>query len=613
MGDILAATPVSYSYLILGGFVVAFSMVSLLVKEKLFIGEVVLGTGFGVLIGPYCANIFDPRSWTSNSNGITLEFMRVVLATGLFAIGVELPTAYVAKHVKSLLIVVVPTMAFGWFVCAGFIRILFPNLNFVSSLVISACLTPTDPVLASAVIGGKFAVKNVPSHIRMILAAESAANDGLAYPFLSISVYLTVEASKKVAFEKWILIGWLYQVIFGTVLGAFLGWGFSFLMRRAHRKGLIDRESLVAQYISLAVFTIGVVSTIGSDDLLAAFAAGTAMSWDGHFKEKTEGEVFSSVIDLVLNCACFIYIGAWLPFNQYDNELFGITPWRLVLLFVAILAFRRIPAILLVYKWTPDIYNWREALFCSHFGPMGVGAIFISTLAITHLSQWEDSDNPTSEEQRLAAMLHPIVSFVVLCSILTHGLSIPVYWFGRKAAARTLTFTLSRSRTQAEPAQPDWLLWERRTPRVERAGNNDFVLHRDVESDAPAASESYRNARLSASGEKERDELLANFKGEEFRLNEEKEKGNNSVVGESIAAPRPHANASEFASAIVGESATGMGRQQLDGNVAVNKSDDSRGNLKTHNSKVDASNQRDDSASRTETMETNDTSTQHEK
>ncbi len=68
--------------------------------------------------------------------------------------------------------------------------------------------------LASAIIGGKFAVKNVPSHIRLILAAESAANDGLAYPFLSISIYFTLEASKKVAIEKWLLIGWLCTSVF---------------------------------------------------------------------------------------------------------------------------------------------------------------------------------------------------------------------------------------------------------------------------------------------------------------------------------------------------------------------------------------------------------------
>ena len=81
--------------------------------------EVVLGTGFGVLMGPYVANIFDPRSWSADTNKITLEVMRIVLATGLFAIGVELPQSYMADHAKGLLIMVVPTMAFGWIIVAG--------------------------------------------------------------------------------------------------------------------------------------------------------------------------------------------------------------------------------------------------------------------------------------------------------------------------------------------------------------------------------------------------------------------------------------------------------------------------------------------------------------
>jgi NhaP-type Na+/H+ or K+/H+ antiporter len=81
--------------------------------------EVVFGTAFGVLLGPHVLNIFDPRSWTSATNLLTLEVMRIVLAIGLFAIGVRLPTKYMAEHAKSLLIMVVPTMAFGWLVSAG--------------------------------------------------------------------------------------------------------------------------------------------------------------------------------------------------------------------------------------------------------------------------------------------------------------------------------------------------------------------------------------------------------------------------------------------------------------------------------------------------------------
>jgi NhaP-type Na+/H+ or K+/H+ antiporter len=70
-------------------------------------------------MGPYCAGVFDPRGWAPETGVITLEVMRVVLAVGLFAIGVELPEAYMKNHVRGLLVLVVPTMAIGWFVVAG--------------------------------------------------------------------------------------------------------------------------------------------------------------------------------------------------------------------------------------------------------------------------------------------------------------------------------------------------------------------------------------------------------------------------------------------------------------------------------------------------------------
>ena len=163
-------------------------------------------------------------------------------------------------------------------------------------------------------------------------------------------------------------------------------------MKTSHQRKFIDRESYIAQYLALALFTIGVASSLGSDDLLAAFAAGpstpptshshspllptysyslslgVAVSWDGYFHTQVENEVFSSVIDLVLNCGCFVYIGAWIPFAEFNSPELGITPWRLVVLFLAILAIRRIPALLLLYRWVPEIKGWREALFSGHFG-----------------------------------------------------------------------------------------------------------------------------------------------------------------------------------------------------------------------------------------------------
>jgi hypothetical protein len=45
-------------------------------------------------------------------------------------------------------------------------------------------------------------------------------------------------------------------------------------MKYSQSKGFIDQESFVAQYLALTFLTIGICSSLGVDDLLAAFAAG---------------------------------------------------------------------------------------------------------------------------------------------------------------------------------------------------------------------------------------------------------------------------------------------------------------------------------------------------
>jgi len=69
--------------------------------------------------GPYGANIIDPRSWGDSeeaTNNLTLEFTRIVIAIGVFAVGVELPKKYMYRHWRSLFFLLVPVMT--WVRCA---------------------------------------------------------------------------------------------------------------------------------------------------------------------------------------------------------------------------------------------------------------------------------------------------------------------------------------------------------------------------------------------------------------------------------------------------------------------------------------------------------------
>jgi len=69
----------------------------------------------------------------------------------------------------------------------------------------------------------------------------------------------------------------------------------------------------------------GISTLLGSDDLLSAFACGAAFAWDGFFNKNTEDAVFSNVIDLLFNCAAFIYIGALIPFADFNNAAIGVS------------------------------------------------------------------------------------------------------------------------------------------------------------------------------------------------------------------------------------------------------------------------------------------------
>ncbi|KAJ7723808.1 Sodium/hydrogen exchanger family-domain-containing protein [Mycena metata] len=461
-------------YAALGGFVVLFGMFSLFLREKLYVGEACWAFLFGVVIGPYGANVFNPRGWGGANddtvNTITLEMARVVLAIGVFAIGVELPKAYMRRHWRSLFFLLGPVMIWGWFVSAALIFALIPGLNFLSSLAVAACLTPTDPILAAAVVGGKYADKHVPAHIRHLLAAESGCNDGAAFPFLYIALYLILDSTTSEAIRHWFLNLWLYQVILGVVIGSLIGFAFRYLMKFSERHSLIDRHSYVAQYVSLALLTIGFTTLLGSDDLLSAFACGTAFAWDGFFNRQTEESVFSSVIDLLFNVAAFVYVGAWMPFSSFQDPTHTtLQVWRLVVLAICVLLLRRLPIMLALYRWIPDIKTAREAIFSGHFGPIGVGAVFISTLATQVL---DESPRSTEDAQvaLLAKTIQPICAFMVLCSITIHGLSIPSFSLGRRV--HSVSRTWSRHTTATQQPQPDWM------DHVRHAGGG-VVVNRD--------------------------------------------------------------------------------------------------------------------------------------
>ncbi|KAF7190225.1 putative Na(+)/H(+) antiporter C3A11.09 [Pseudocercospora fuligena] len=472
-------------YIILGGFTSLFMLCSSVIKERLYIGEATVATICGIIFGPHAANLINPGTW-GNVDQITLEFSRIVLVVQCFAVGVELPKAYMERHWRSVTLLLIPVMTFGWLITSLFIWGLFHNhLSWLESLALAACVTATDPVLASSVVGkGKFA-KRVPKHLRDLLSAESGCNDGMAFPFIYLALYIiSYRPHAGEVVYHWFCYTILYECVFGAFYGVCVGYIARRAIRAAHERDLIDRESFLVFYFVLALFCAGSGSILGLDDLLVGFACGVGFSNDGWFTEKTEESHVSNVIDLLINLAFFVYFGTIIPWEQYNSGNLGLDVWKLVVIAILVLLFRRIPIMLLLKPVIPDIKTWREALFAGHFGPIGVGAIFVAILARAELET--ESTTPlaalppeSTPEYNVIYLIWPVTTFLVICSIVVHGSSIAVFTLGKHI--NTLTLTMSYTKGNEEGIN-----WTDRLPRIQSRSKSSMSMQSLDEKSTPS-------------------------------------------------------------------------------------------------------------------------------
>ncbi|KAI8084881.1 Sodium/hydrogen exchanger family-domain-containing protein [Halteromyces radiatus] len=423
---------ISVIYCILGGFILLYGLCSLVVKERLYISEAMVAVTIGVIFGPACANFINIGEWGGDQVELTRQFSRLTIGIQVMAAGVCLPKAYLRKELRSMTIMLLPVMITMWLVSGLCVWAMIPNLDYLQSLMIAACFTPTDPILANSIVQGKFAERRVPLNVRNLILAESGANDGLGFPFLYLAIYL-IQMPAGEAIGQWAYYILAYEILLSIIIGFVAGYIARKLLKTAEKRKLIDKESFLVYAVALSLFLMGTVSMVGSDDLLACFIAGNSFTWDDWFRKETVDAHMSEVIDLLLNLTMFVYIGATMPWSSFENVELQLTVWRLIVLAILVLLFRRLPIVVALYKVVPALRTWREALFCGWFGPIGVGALFYYTEAVDNFPV----DGPQAHAR---SVVEPVVYFLILSSVIVHGITIPLFHIGT-FASRTLTRT----------------------------------------------------------------------------------------------------------------------------------------------------------------------------
>jgi NhaP-type Na+/H+ or K+/H+ antiporter len=430
----LEPTPAHFTYLILATFLIFYALFANLIRNRLHLSEPPLATLVGIMFGPKGIGLLDPTTWGLADN-ITQEATRIIVGVQVFAVGVELPKAYFARHWKSVAMLLGPVMTFSWLMTALFVYLLVKT-DFSTALVISACLAPTDPVLAASTLADSHFANRVPRRLRHLLSAESGCNDGVSFPFLYVGLYAILKSTFGSAVKEWVISTILWKCLLGALLGLLIGHCANRALRFSEANKYTNTASLLVFYFLLAIFAIGIGSTLGLDDFLIAFGAGLGFAWDGWFANKTKETHLPDVLDLLLNSSMFVYFGSIIPWSDFNHNphMPNLNPLRLLILLLLVILFRRIPIVVALKRWIPDIRTYREALFCGHFGPMGLGALF---LVIEARAQLESSTSlplphpPTqSTHKRAIETIWPVVCFIILGSIMIHGLSVAIISVG---------------------------------------------------------------------------------------------------------------------------------------------------------------------------------------
>lgn len=155
-------------------------------------------------------------------------------------------------------------------------------------------------------------------------------------------------------------------------------------------------------------------------------------------------------IDMLLNVSIFIWFGAVCPWPDFNTN--NVIPiYRLIFLGVLVLLLRRLPVVVAMHKHIHQIEQLRQALFVGFFGPIGVSAIFYLYISIDFLKKITVEDGTQrADAAHLQEVMYVVIWFLVICSIVVHGLSIPMGKLGI-LIPRTLSNAVSSDRDPDEP------------------------------------------------------------------------------------------------------------------------------------------------------------------
>jgi NhaP-type Na+/H+ or K+/H+ antiporter len=389
------------------GFAEALLLVGLLLATAAALSGLMRGTVLSISVlavaGGIVLALLDVIDVNPGDRAV-IELIELALILTLFADGLVVERELLRMHwtpaaraIAFAMPVTLVLLAFGG-------RVLFPDLTWAEAFLLAAVLTPTDPVVTSAVV----TARRVPEVVRQTLNLESGLNDGLALPFVLFFLILA-ESGPDPGGEALTLLG---EAAAGAVIGVALGLGGGRLIHHLPGGGITTRyEGLYALGIGLLAF--GVSDLTLGNGLIAAFVAGLALGVAEH--EVPEAFVgFNENVSAIFQVLTFVVFGALIVQTGYESSV-----WALLVFIPFVLLVGRPAAVLLAFVGSQ--LPRPQRLFIAWFGPKGVASMLFALFVL----------NSQASER---TVVFDVAAFVILASIIAHGLTdtVGASWIERR-------------------------------------------------------------------------------------------------------------------------------------------------------------------------------------
>lgn len=416
-------------FLLVGCLMLARGLAATTISKSPFTSAMVY-LGFGLLLGPTVFNLldFDPMM----QSGLLEVLTEIAVLISLFSAGIKMPVPFKLRHWDaplrlawiSMTLTVAMVAAFSFFIL---------GLPLGAGILLGGILAPTDPVLATDVQVRHAGDKD---ELRFTLTCEAGMNDGSAFPFVFLGLAMLGLGEDVGAYHwRWFAVDVLWASGAAIVIGylggsltARLGWRLRIIQPKHEIMddlvglGLIAVvyavTSLVHAWGFLAVFFAAVAlrqteltlagapkdrQGILEPDVAKSAVAKTSGTHEVPMTVSTESLVFKEHLERLSELTLVLLLGGMISLYEMDWEALGVA------LFLFCIA--RPVSVFLGLAGSDTSLRLRS--MTAWFGVRGIGSIYYLMYAIQH-----------GLAPDLAARLTHISLFVIMLSILVHGLSV---------------------------------------------------------------------------------------------------------------------------------------------------------------------------------------------